>query len=69
MFVALFSAVTHRVLMNPEDFIRYVGADNRIVDPIMEDPCGLNRSRVSIRLSENMEFRKRDLPISLKIYP
>lgn len=36
--------------MNPEDFIRYVGADNRIVDPIMEDPCGLNRSRVSIRL-------------------
>ncbi|KAL7987471.1 hypothetical protein Chor_006390 [Crotalus horridus] len=36
-----------RVLMNPEDFIRYVGADNRIVDPIMEDPCGLNRSRIS----------------------
>ncbi|XP_070590303.1 exportin-5 isoform X2 [Erythrolamprus reginae] len=36
-----------RVLMNPEDFIRYVGADNRIVDSIMEDPCGLNRSRVS----------------------
>ncbi|XP_063161472.1 exportin-5 [Candoia aspera] len=36
-----------RVLMNPEDFIRYVGADNRIVDPVMEDPCGLNRSRIS----------------------
>ncbi|KAM6461802.1 exportin-5 isoform 3-T3 [Liasis olivaceus] len=36
-----------RVLMNPEDFIRYVGADNRIIDPVMEDPCGLNRSRIS----------------------
>ncbi|XP_026536763.1 exportin-5 isoform X2 [Notechis scutatus] len=36
-----------RILMNPEDFIRYVGADNRIVDPNMEDPCGLNRSRIS----------------------
>ncbi|XP_077198877.1 exportin-5 isoform X2 [Paroedura picta] len=36
-----------RVLMNPEDFIRYVGADNKIADPIMEDPCGLNRSRIS----------------------
>ncbi|KAG8123442.1 hypothetical protein E2320_018888 [Naja naja] len=36
-----------RVLMNPEDFIRYVGADNRIIDPTIEDPCGLNRSRIS----------------------
>nr|XP_056708505.1 exportin-5 [Euleptes europaea] len=36
-----------RVLMNTEDFIRYIGADNKIVDPIMEDPCGLNRSRIS----------------------
>ncbi|XP_053160155.1 exportin-5 isoform X2 [Hemicordylus capensis] len=36
-----------RVLMNPEDFIRYVGADNKLADPIMEDPCGLNRSRIS----------------------
>ncbi|XP_015276977.1 PREDICTED: exportin-5 [Gekko japonicus] len=36
-----------RVLMNPEDFICYVGADNKIADPIMEDPCGLNRSRIS----------------------
>lgn len=33
--------------MNPEDFIRFVGADNKIADPVMEDPCGLNRSRVS----------------------
>ncbi|XP_054833227.1 exportin-5 isoform X1 [Eublepharis macularius] len=36
-----------RVLMNPEDFIHYVGADNKIADPVMEDPCGLNRSRIS----------------------
>ncbi|KAL8185702.1 UNVERIFIED_CONTAM: Exportin-5 [Gekko kuhli] len=36
-----------RVLTNPEDFICYVGADNKIADPIMEDPCGLNRSRIS----------------------
>uniref|UniRef100_A0A8D2J1T0 Exportin-5 n=1 Tax=Varanus komodoensis TaxID=61221 RepID=A0A8D2J1T0_VARKO len=28
-------------------FIRYVGANNRITDPVMEDPCGLNRSRIS----------------------
>ncbi|XP_060100457.1 exportin-5 [Heteronotia binoei] len=36
-----------RVLVNSEDFIHYVGADNKIADPIMEDPCGLNRSRIS----------------------
>uniref|UniRef100_A0A670Y659 Exportin-5 n=1 Tax=Pseudonaja textilis TaxID=8673 RepID=A0A670Y659_PSETE len=36
-----------RILMNPEVFIRYVGADSRIVDPNVEDPCGLNRSRIS----------------------
>ncbi|XP_042308146.1 exportin-5 isoform X2 [Sceloporus undulatus] len=36
-----------RVLMNSEDFIRYVGADNRITHPVTEDPCGLNRSRIS----------------------
>uniref|UniRef100_A0A6J0V7G5 Exportin-5 isoform X2 n=1 Tax=Pogona vitticeps TaxID=103695 RepID=A0A6J0V7G5_9SAUR len=36
-----------RVLMNPEEFIHYVGADNRIGDSATEDPCGLNRSRIS----------------------
>ncbi|KAJ7340919.1 hypothetical protein JRQ81_004206 [Phrynocephalus forsythii] len=36
-----------RVLMNPEAFIQYVGADNRIGDPGADDPCGLNRSRIS----------------------
>uniref|UniRef100_A0A8D0BQW5 Exportin-5 n=1 Tax=Salvator merianae TaxID=96440 RepID=A0A8D0BQW5_SALMN len=36
-----------RVLTNTEDFIRYVGADNKLTDPLMEDPCGLNRSRIS----------------------
>lgn len=37
-----------RVLSDPEAFISYVGADNKIADPVMEDPSGLNRSRVSI---------------------
>jgi len=36
-----------RVLSDPEAFISYVGADNKIADPVMEDPSGLNRSRVS----------------------
>ncbi|XP_033000415.1 exportin-5 [Lacerta agilis] len=35
-----------RVLTNPEEFVRYVGADNKLTDPVMEDPCGLNRSRI-----------------------
>lgn len=37
-----------RVLSDPEAFISYVGADNKIADPVLEDPSGLNRSRVSI---------------------
>lgn len=37
-----------RVLSDPEAFVSYVGADNKIADPVMEDPSGLNRSRVSI---------------------
>ncbi|XP_075352260.1 exportin-5 isoform X3 [Mycteria americana] len=36
-----------RVLSDPEAFISYVGADNKIADPILEDPSGLNRSRIS----------------------
>uniref|UniRef100_A0A7M4F0N9 Exportin-5 n=1 Tax=Crocodylus porosus TaxID=8502 RepID=A0A7M4F0N9_CROPO len=36
-----------RVLSDPESFISYVGADNKITDPILEDPSGLNRSRIS----------------------
>uniref|UniRef100_A0A7M4F2A4 Exportin-5 n=1 Tax=Crocodylus porosus TaxID=8502 RepID=A0A7M4F2A4_CROPO len=34
-------------LSDPESFISYVGADNKITDPILEDPSGLNRSRIS----------------------
>lgn len=44
--VAVFAAT--RVLSDPEAFISYVGADNKIADPVLEDPSGLNRSRVSI---------------------
>ncbi|PKU49106.1 hypothetical protein llap_548 [Limosa lapponica baueri] len=36
-----------RVLLDPEAFISYVGADNKIADPVLEDPSGLNRSRIS----------------------
>ncbi|XP_050805968.1 exportin-5 isoform X2 [Gopherus flavomarginatus] len=36
-----------RVLSDPEAFISYVGADNKIADPVLEDPSGLNRSRIS----------------------
>ncbi|EMP24470.1 Exportin-5 [Chelonia mydas] len=36
-----------RVLSDPEAFISYVGADNKITDPVLEDPSGLNRSRIS----------------------
>lgn len=44
--IAVFGAA--RVLSDPEAFISYVGADNKIADPVLEDPSGLNRSRVSI---------------------
>ncbi|KFR10526.1 Exportin-5, partial [Opisthocomus hoazin] len=36
-----------RVLSDPEAFISYVGADNKIADPVLEDPSGLNRPRIS----------------------
>ncbi|XP_037751409.1 exportin-5 isoform X8 [Chelonia mydas] len=36
-----------RVLSDPEAFISYVGADNKITDPVLEDPSGLNRSRIT----------------------
>uniref|UniRef100_A0A8B9SY97 Exportin-5 n=1 Tax=Anas platyrhynchos TaxID=8839 RepID=A0A8B9SY97_ANAPL len=41
------SAEMQRVLSDPEAFISYVGADNKIADPVLEDPSGLNRSRIS----------------------
>lgn len=44
----LLSFAAARVLSDPEAFISYVGADNKIADPVLEDPSGLNRSRVSI---------------------
>uniref|UniRef100_A0A8D0L7W1 Exportin-5 C-terminal domain-containing protein n=1 Tax=Sphenodon punctatus TaxID=8508 RepID=A0A8D0L7W1_SPHPU len=37
----------HRVLVEPDSFISYVGADNKIGEPVLEDSCGLNRSRIS----------------------
>lgn len=46
--ILLLSFATARVLSDPEAFISYVGADNKIADPVLEDPSGLNRSRVSI---------------------
>lgn len=36
-----------RVLSCPEAFIPFVGADLQVPDNIMEDPTGLNRSRIS----------------------
>ncbi|NWX91025.1 XPO5 protein, partial [Nothoprocta ornata] len=41
------SAEMQRVLSDPEAFISYVGADNKISDPTLEDASGLNRSRIS----------------------
>ncbi|XP_067149329.1 exportin-5 isoform X1 [Apteryx mantelli] len=41
------STEMQRVLSDPEAFISYVGADNKIADPVLEDPSGLNRSRIS----------------------
>lgn len=48
IIIPLLSFAAARVLSDPEAFISYVGADNKIADPVMEDPSGLNRSRVSI---------------------
>ncbi|XP_003789268.1 exportin-5 [Otolemur garnettii] len=38
---------THRVLSDVDAFIAYVGADRKSCDPGLEDPCGLNRARMS----------------------
>ncbi|KAF3831570.1 hypothetical protein GH733_000382 [Mirounga leonina] len=37
----------HRVLSDVDAFIAYVGADRKSCDPGPEDPCGLNRARMS----------------------
>ncbi|XP_032504416.1 exportin-5 isoform X3 [Phocoena sinus] len=37
----------HRVLSDVDAFIAYVGADRTSCDPGLEDPCGLNRARMS----------------------
>ncbi|ELK00268.1 Exportin-5 [Pteropus alecto] len=37
----------HRVLSDIDAFIAYVGADRKSCDPGLEDPCGLNRARMS----------------------
>ncbi|GAB5571551.1 exportin-T isoform X1 [Prionailurus iriomotensis] len=37
----------HRVLSDVDAFIAYVGADRKSCDPGLEDPCGLNRARMS----------------------
>ncbi|XP_064412678.1 exportin-5 isoform X2 [Latimeria chalumnae] len=36
-----------QVLWDPELFLRFIGADLTLTDPMREDPCGLNRSRIS----------------------
>lgn len=46
--IPLLSFAAARVLSDPEAFISYVGADNKMAEPVLEDPSGLNRSRVSI---------------------
>ncbi|NXF04708.1 XPO5 protein, partial [Smithornis capensis] len=48
-----------RVLSDPEAFISYVGADNKIADPVLEDPSGLNRSRISFCVSTILGVVKR----------
>ncbi|NWI97156.1 XPO5 protein, partial [Pitta sordida] len=48
-----------RVLADPEAFISYVGADNKITDPVVEDPSGLNRSRISFCVSTILGVVKR----------
>lgn len=35
------------MLSDVDAFIAYVGADRKNCDPGLEDPCGLNRARVS----------------------
>ncbi|XP_037698709.1 exportin-5 isoform X4 [Choloepus didactylus] len=37
----------HRVLLDVDAFITYVGANRKSCDPGLEDPCGLNRARMS----------------------
>ncbi|KAG2467195.1 XPO5 protein, partial [Polypterus senegalus] len=36
-----------QVLSDPGMFVSFVGADQTITDPITDDPCGINRSRIS----------------------
>ncbi|XP_051775267.1 exportin-5 [Erpetoichthys calabaricus] len=36
-----------QVLSDPGMFVSFVGADQTISDPISDDPCGINRSRIS----------------------
>ncbi|KAJ7413544.1 hypothetical protein BTVI_43287 [Pitangus sulphuratus] len=48
-----------RVLSDPEAFISYVGADNKTADPVLEDPSGLNRSRISFCVSTILGVVKR----------
>ncbi|KAJ7404263.1 Exportin-5 [Willisornis vidua] len=48
-----------RVLSDPEAFISYVGADNKTSSPVLEDPSGLNRSRISFCVTTIMGVVKR----------
>ncbi|XP_071432148.1 exportin-5 isoform X1 [Pithys albifrons albifrons] len=48
-----------RVLSDPEAFISYVGADNKTASPVLEDPSGLNRSRISFCVTTIMGVVKR----------
>lgn len=63
--ISLLSFFAARVLSDPEAFISYVGADNKIADPVLDDPSGLNRSRVSIIPRRGVIISERDLPPSI----
>ncbi|KAI4552354.1 hypothetical protein MJG53_017311 [Ovis ammon polii x Ovis aries] len=49
----------HRVLSDVDAFIAYVGADRKNCDPGLEDPCGLNRARMSFCVYSILGVMKR----------
>ncbi|XP_008827287.2 exportin-5 [Nannospalax galili] len=48
-----------RVLSDVDAFISYVGADLKSCDPAVEDPCGLNRARMSFCVYSILGVMKR----------
>lgn len=43
----VFLLPTFRALSDADAFLAFVGADQKSYDLVQEDPCGLNRARVS----------------------